>query len=200
MPAAAEDQTLKGRLFVVSAPSGAGKTTLCNAVRRRCKDLAYSVSYTTRASRPGERHGQDYFFISTEEFETGIAQARWAEWARVHGNLYGTSARWISETLHLGRDILLDIDVQGARQILQRFPEAITIFIRPPSLEVLRQRLLQRGTEDRDAIDLRLANARSEMAQQQFYHHVLVNDDLQTATRELIELFRKYGCDDSESV
>jgi guanylate kinase len=200
MSAAAEDQTLNGRLFVVSAPSGAGKTTLCNAVRRRCKDLAYSVSYTTRAPRPGERHGQDYFFISTEEFETGIAQARWAEWARVHGNLYGTSARWISETLHLGRDILLDIDVQGARQILQRFPEAITIFIRPPSLEVLRQRLLQRGTEDRDAIDLRLANARSEMAQQQFYHHVLVNDDLQTATRELIELFRKYGCDDSESV
>jgi guanylate kinase len=197
MPAASEYPTLKGRLFVVSAPSGAGKTTLCNAVRRHCKDLVYSISYTTRAPRPGERHGQDYFFITTEEFETGIAQGRWAEWARVHDNLYGTSASWMAETLRQNRNILLDIDVQGARQIVLRFPEAITIFIRPPSLEVLRQRLLQRGTEDRAAIDLRLADARSEMAQHQLYRHVLLNDDLCTATRELIELFRRYGCDDA---
>lgn len=195
MPAAPEDPTVSGRLFVVSAPSGAGKTTLCNAVRRHCKNLAYSVSYTTRTPRPGERHGRDYFFITAAEFESGIAQERWAEWARVHGNLYGTSARWIAETLRLGRNILLDIDVQGARQILQRFPHAITIFIQPPSLEALRQRLLRRGTENRATIDLRLANARSEMAQQQLYHHIIVNDDLCTATRELIELFRRYDCD-----
>lgn len=192
MSAAAQERPGKGRLFIVSAPSGAGKTTLCNAVRRHFKDLAYSISYTTRAPRTGEQHGRDYFFISSEEFEAGIAQGRWAEWARVHGNLYGTSAQLITDTLDAGRDILLDIDVQGTRQILRRFPEAITIFIRPPSLEALKQRLSRRGTEDRATIDLRLANARSEMAQQHLYRHVLVNDDLNRATRELIDLFQAY--------
>ncbi|RJQ76895.1 MAG: guanylate kinase [Desulfobacteraceae bacterium] len=190
--AAAEDRPRKGQLFVVSAPSGAGKTTLCNAVRRQFSDLAYSVSYTTRKPRKGEQHGKDYFFVTGEEFEEGISRGRWAEWARVHGNLYGTSAQWIADTLTNGRDILLDIDVQGTRQILQRFPEAITIFIRPPSLEALRQRLLERGTDDHAAVELRLINARHEMAQQHLYRHILVNDDLHRATREMIALFEAY--------
>jgi len=181
-----------GRLFVVSAPSGAGKTTLCSAVRRHFGDLAYSVSYTTRNPRPGEQHGKDYFFISQQAFETGIAQNRWAEWARVHGNLYGTSAQWIDETLAAGKDILLDIDVQGARQMLARFPGAITIFIRPPSMAALEARLAGRGTDDGATRALRLANAQEELAQQELYRHVVVNDDLERATRELIELLTRY--------
>lgn len=181
-----------GRLFVVSAPSGAGKTTLCRALRRHFGDLAYSVSYTTRAPRQGEQHGRDYFFISREEFERGIAEGRWAEWARVHGNLYGTSARWIAETLAQGRDILMDIDVQGARQIVQRFPDAVTIFIRPPALAVLEQRLRGRGSDDEAAIAVRLANARAEMEGQADYRHVLINETLETAVGELIDLVARY--------
>ncbi|MBI5064558.1 MAG: guanylate kinase [Desulfatitalea sp.] len=181
-----------GRLFVVSAPSGAGKTTLCLAVRRHFGDLAYSVSYTTRAPRPGEQHGKDYFFITREEFEAGIARNRWAEWARVHGNLYGTSTQWIDETLAAGKDILLDIDVQGARQMLARFPQAITLFIRPPSMAALEERLTGRGTDDAATRALRLANAEEELAQQDLYRHVVVNDDLERATRELIDLLTHY--------
>lgn len=181
-----------GRLFVLSAPSGAGKTTLCAALRRHFGDLAYSVSYTTRAPRSGEQHGRDYFFISREEFEAGITQNRWAEWARVHGNLYGTSAQWIDDTLTAGKDILLDIDVQGARQMLVRFPQAITIFIRPPSMAALEARLTGRGTDDAATRALRLANAKEEMAQQDFYRHVVVNDDLERAIRELIDLMARY--------
>ena len=187
-----EMEATGGRLFVVSAPSGAGKTTLCDAVRRHFGDLAYSVSYTTRAPRKGEQHGRDYFYISTEAFEQGIAEGRWAEWARVHGNLYGTSARWIAGTLAAGRDILMDIDVQGTRQMVQRFPEAVTIFIRPPSLAVLEQRLRHRGSDDDATIAMRLANAREEMASEAMYRHVVVNDDLAGATRELIALIAGY--------
>jgi guanylate kinase len=181
-----------GRLFIVSAPSGAGKTTLCTAVRRHFGDLAYSVSYTTRAPRAGEQHGRDYFFITEAQFEQGIASGRWAEWARVHGNLYGTSAQWVAQTLAAGQDILMDIDVQGTRQILTRFAEAITIFIRPPSLAILAQRLRQRGTDNEDAIAVRLANAQEEMAGQSMYRHVVVNDDLDRATHALIALIAQY--------
>jgi guanylate kinase len=183
---------MAGRLFIVSAPSGAGKTTLCTAVRRHFGDLAYSVSYTTRPPRAGEQHGRDYFFITEAEFEQGIASGRWAEWARVHGNLYGTSAQWVAQTLAAGQDILMDIDVQGTRQILTRFAEAITIFIRPPSLAILAQRLRQRGTDNEDAIAVRLANAQEEMAGQSMYRHVVVNDDLDRATHALIALIAQY--------
>jgi guanylate kinase len=177
-----------GQLFVVSAPSGAGKTTLCNAVRSRFGDLAYSVSYTTRPPRPGEQHGVDYYFISLNEFEKGIADNRWAEWARVHDNLYGTSSQWITETLSRGKDILMDIDVQGAEQILRRFPDAITIFIRPPSLEALKNRLYQRGTDKEETIALRMANAKAEMAAETMYRYVVINDDLERAKKQIIQL------------
>ncbi len=181
-----------GILFVVSAPSGAGKTTLCNALRRYFGDLAYSVSYTTRKPRKGERHGQDYYFISPAEFQQGIEENRWAEWAQVHGNLYGTSAHWISETLAAGKDILMDIDVQGARQMVGRYPQAVTIFIRPPGIDVLEKRLQQRGLDDAATIALRMANAQKEMAQQGMYRHVVINDDLGQAESELIDLVDRY--------
>lgn len=182
----------KGTLFVVSAPSGAGKTTLCNAVRAHFGDLAYSISYTTRSPRPGEVHGKDYFFISSQEFEQGIEQGRWAEWARVHGNLYGTSAQWIQDALTAAETILMDIDVQGARQIIDRFPDAITIFIMPPSTDELERRIRGRGTDDDETIALRLANARQELAQQNMYQHILINKDLDHAIKVFIELIERY--------
>jgi len=186
------DPPPKGHLFIVSAPSGTGKTTLCNRVRKHFSDLYYSVSTTTRPARPGEQDGRDYHFVSVQEFERGIAEGRWAEWARVHGNLYGTSAQWIAEVLAKGGDILLDIDVQGARQILKRFPEAVTIFILPPDMAELERRLRLRGTDDDATVALRIVNAREEMAQQGLYRHVLVNDDLEKAAQAFINLLKRY--------
>lgn len=181
-----------GRLFIVSAPSGAGKTTLCRAVRQQYSKLAYSVSYTTRLPRDGEQHGRDYHYISEQEFKLGIEQGRWAEWAKVHGNFYGSSAQWIDRTLQAGRHILMDIDMQGARQMLQCFPQAITIFIMPPSMEILEQRLRARGTDHPDTISLRLENAAEEIAQKDICRHILVNDVLETAKQKLIALIKGY--------
>jgi guanylate kinase len=187
------DQTRRqGLLFVISAPSGAGKTTLCNSVRSDFPDLLYSVSYTTRKPRSGEREGIDYLFISAKAFKERIRQDRWAEWAEVHGNLYGTSADVIDEGLCAGRDILLDIDVQGTIQILARYPECVTIFIMPPDMETLRRRLESRGTDDREEIARRLKNAEKEIARRGLYRHVILNDRLNEAQEELKTLIRHY--------
>jgi guanylate kinase len=182
----------KAFIFIISAPSGAGKTTLCKAALAAFADMRYSVSFTTRPPRPGEENGRDYVFVTAPEFEAGIRGGRWAEWARVHGNYYGTSADVLAQSLSAGCDILLDIDVQGARQICARFPESVTIFIMPPSLEVLRQRLVSRGTDRPEAIAMRIENAGREMAQRDVYRHVVVNDDLETAITELIHLIDSY--------
>jgi guanylate kinase len=179
-------------VFILSAPSGAGKTTLLRAALEHLPDLRYSVSYTTRAPRTGEENGRDYVFISPAEFEDGIRADRWAEWAQVHGNYYGTSAAVLSQALAEGRDILLDIDVQGARQICKRFSQSVTIFIMPPSLDILESRLRSRGTDREEAIALRLRNAREEMAQKDTYRHVIVNDELPTAVRELLAIIGSY--------
>ena len=185
--------TSSGTIFILSAPSGAGKTTLGKALRQRFPHLAYSVSYTTRKPRSDERSGHDYFYISRQEFEIGIKEGRWAEWARVHGQYYGTSALWVAETLGSGIDILMDIDVQGARQIVRRFPQAVTIFILPPSLETLARRLKQRGTDDDADIQLRLANAQQEMAEKSFYQHQIINDDLDAAILQLSSIIECHG-------
>lgn len=177
-----------GLIFILSAPSGTGKTTLRQALLGVFPDLHYSVSFTTRAPREGEKNDRDYVFVSAEEFEAGIRIDRWAEWARVHGNYYGTSAEVLDQARAAGRDVLLEIDVQGTRQICARFPECITIFIRPPSMEVLRQRLETRGTDSPVAIARRLEDAAGEMAQMDFYRHIIVNDDLPTAVRELVAI------------
>ena len=181
-----------GCLFIMSAPSGAGKTTLCNAMRRRFVDLAYSVSTTTRPARSGEQQGREYHFISRDEFEQGIADGRWAEWALVHGHYYGSSAQWIDRTLKSGADILMDIDVQGARQIVGRFPYAVTIFVMPPCFEELERRLRSRGTDDPGTVALRLANAREEIGQKSFYRYVVINDDLSQAVSELVRIFQRH--------
>jgi guanylate kinase len=181
-----------GHLFIISAPSGAGKTTLRQAAMTRFPDLSYSVSFTTRPPREGERDGCDYVFIPPDEFEAGIRDGRWAEWARVHGHYYGTSALFLEQARAAGRDVLLDIDVQGAQQICRRFPDSVTIFIMPPSLEVLEQRLRARATDGPEAVELRLRNARREMAQKDRYRHVIVNDDLDRAIGELIAILNSY--------
>jgi guanylate kinase len=182
----------KGNLFVVSAPSGAGKTTICKALRRAYPDIRYSISHTTRTPRPGETNGVDYFFITETEFRLMRDQGDLAEWARVHGHFYGTSVNFLDEVLAKGRDILLDIDVQGTRQLLKRYPDAVTIFIMAPSLEILRQRLQNRATDDPETIDRRLQNAEKEIAQKSIYRHVIVNDDLERATHEFIQIVAKY--------
>ncbi|MGB5155905.1 guanylate kinase [Desulfobacterium sp. N47] len=180
-----------GCLFIISAPSGAGKTTLCKRLMDRF-DIIYSVSYTTRAPRKDERNGVDYFYISKEEFEKKIREDKWAEWAEVHGNFYGTSAEYLNDALLSGKDILLDIDVKGTLQILKRYPDSITIFIMPPSFDDLRIRMESRGSDNREVIEKRLRNAKQEMAQRNLYKHEIINDNLDKATSQLFMLVEKY--------
>ena len=186
-------QSKSAYLFIIAAPSGAGKTTLRHEVLKRFSDIIYSVSYTTRSLRNGEQEGVDYHFITTGDFETGITAGKWAEWALVHGNYYGTSADFLDKGLADGRDILLDIDVQGTRQILEHYPSSVAIFILPPSLEVLQQRLIARGTDSAESIAVRLQNAEKEMAQQDLYHHVIINDELSKAVSELVSIIEHYS-------
>ena len=180
-----------GKLIIVSAPSGGGKTTLCRALRRRMPDLGYSVSFTTRPPRPGEQDGVDYHFIDVEEFEKGIAEKRWAEWAVVHGNLYGTSAEYLQRALADGEDILLDIDTEGTRQLLAHFPDSLTIFIEPPSMKVLAQRLADRGTDEPEVVARRLRDAEKEMAQRDMYQHRIINGRLDATLDALTALVAK---------
>jgi guanylate kinase len=186
------DALPRGRLFILSAPSGAGKSTLCGRLRRRFGQLRYSVSHTTRSPRLGETDGVDYCFTTREAFEAGIRTHRWAEWAEVHGNYYGTSAEFIENCLGNGLSVLLDIDVQGTRQILKQYPQSVTIFIAPPSMAVLEERLRARETDSDETIARRLRNATEEMAQQSTYRHVVVNDNLETAAEMLIDIVAGY--------
>ncbi|SMC26894.1 guanylate kinase [Desulfacinum hydrothermale DSM 13146] len=183
-----------GHLFVVSAPSGVGKTTLLRRVLQDVPGLRYSVSCTTRSPRPGEEDATDYFFLSREEFEDGIRSGRFLEWARVHGNYYGTDGRVVEEWLHAGWDVLLEIDVQGARQVRVHHPSATTIFILPPSMEVLRQRLQARGTESPEQLEMRLEAARSELREAPWYDYLVVNDALDEAVQDLAAIFRACRC------
>jgi len=182
----------RGHLFIISAPSGAGKTTLAKAVLGRLPDILYSVSYTTRQPRAGEIDGVDYHFISKQDFKKGIKENRWAEWAEVYGNYYGTSGSFINKGLSSARDILLDIDVQGTIQILERYPDSVTIFILPPSMDILKKRIEMRGTESSSVIKRRLMTAKKEIAQKHLYRHVIVNDTLPEAIEELIAIIKKY--------
>jgi len=182
----------RGHIFIVSAPSGSGKTTLCRALMEHIPDLLYSVSFTTRPRRNGENEGIDYYFLSKEEFEKGIKEGKWAEFANVHWNYYGTSADILDKGLHSGKDILLDIDVQGAEQILKRYPESVTIFISPPSMDALKQRLEKRGTDSGEVIKRRLKDAEKELARKDVYRHIIENDKLQKAVDDIIAVVKQY--------
>jgi len=174
----------KGRLFIISGPSGAGKSTVIKAILEKKRDLRYSISCTTRPPRGNEQDGVDYYFITKAAFEKKIDGGQLAEWAEVHGHLYGTSATYIEETLDDGQDVLLDIDVEGAKKLFVKYPEAVSIFITPPNARELENRLTRRGTDSPKAVERRLKNAEAEMAQAHRYDHILVNEELtQTVSR-----------------
>ena len=175
----------KGLLFAVSAPSGAGKTTLCQETASSMPLLTYSVSYTTRHPRPGEVHGRDYCFVKDEEFKQMVRQNEFSEWAEVHGNLYGTHVGSLSKALEQGIDTLLDVDSQGAAALKRRFPDGVFIYILPPSLAVLRNRLYERGLDTGEEIQRRLKEAHREIENLRQYSYLIVNDDFKKARREL---------------
>lgn len=185
---------MSGVLFIVSAPSGVGKTTLIRSILPSRPMLRYSVSSTTRSPRPGEVDGQDYHFVSQSDFLNGIREGRFLEWAEVHGRFYGTDGKAVEEWLATGHDVLLDIDVQGARQVLSVYPSAITIFILPPSMEILEARLANRGTESDTQLMRRLEAAAQEISQAAWYDYLVVNDELPTAICDFDAVLRATRC------
>ncbi len=181
----ARRQGAAGHVFVVAAPSGAGKSSLVSALLEQDGSIRLSVSFTTRAPRPGETHGREYHFVSREEFAACKARGEFLEAAEVHGNWYGTSRPWIEKQLSDGADVLLEIDWQGAQQVRRHFPQAVGIFILPPSLEALRARLDQRGQDRADVIERRLQAARGEMAHAPELDSVIINEGFEQALAEL---------------
>ncbi|CAK0778758.1 guanylate kinase [Gammaproteobacteria bacterium] len=175
-------------LFIVSAPSGAGKTSLVKALLEAVPHLVVSVSHTTRAPRPGEKEGVHYYFVSHNKFLELIAQDAFLEHARVFGNWYGTSREGVQKNLSTGQDVVLEIDWQGARQARAAFPNAVSIFVMPPSQESLRQRLQGRGQDSPEVIEKRLAGAQEDLSHVKEFDHVVVNDDFAAALRHLITI------------
>lgn len=180
------------KLFVISGPSGAGKGTLVARVRERRSNLGLTVSATTRAPRDGEQDGVSYYFLTREEFKRRVDAGEFVEWAEVHGNCYGTLVSEVESKLQGGSSLILEIDVQGALQVKKHFPDAVLIFIKPPSLEALRQRLVGRGSETPESLELRLADASDELALADRYDDVVINDDLDLATDELVRVLDKH--------
>ena len=178
---------MRGRLIVVSGPSGAGKSTLIREALESVPELAYSVSATTRAARPGEVHGEHYVFLSREEFERWIEEGEFLEWAEYSGNLYGTPEGKVEEMLDAGRSAILEIELQGARQVRRKRPDAAMVFVRAPSLEETRRRLSGRATETAEAMKARLATAVGEVAARDEFDYEVVNGEWDRARRDMIE-------------
>lgn len=183
------------RLFVISGPSGAGKGTLLAELRKQRPDLGLTVSATTRSPRPGEVDGTSYYFLSDEEFRRRIAAGEFVEWAEVHGHLYGTLVSEVKRLLAKGHSLVLEIDVQGALNVRKVYPDAVLVFIEPPSLQVLEERLRGRGTEDEASIELRLKNARHEMELADQYDVRIVNNTVDRAAQELGSVMRRFEMD-----
>lgn len=175
----------RGILFVVSSPSGGGKGTLIRRVLDKIPDLSYSVSFTTRAPRSGEIDGREYFFVEQDKFEQLVAENEFLEWANVHGKLYGTSRQQVFKEIAEGRDIVLEVDVQGASSVRSLLPESVSVFILPPSFEILKSRLIARGTDSLEELDVRLRNAPSELQDYSAFQYVIINDDAGRAANQL---------------
>jgi guanylate kinase len=184
----------RGTLVVVSAPSGAGKTTLCHEVRSLVPDLHYSVSYTTRAPRNGEVSGTDFHFVDTAQFVAMRDRNEFAEWAEVHGHYYGTPARALEAALARGQDVLLDIDTHGARQLRGRYPEAVSVFIMAPSMAELDARLRERKSDAAGEIARRMGRAREEIAAWREYHYLIINRDVKEAVDQLATIIQAERC------
>jgi len=178
----------RGTVFVVSSPSGGGKGTLIKRVLEVVPNLSYSVSYTTRAPRNGEVEGREYFFVNPNQFEEMVAAGEFLEWANVHGNFYGTAKRQLAEQTATGLDLVLEVDVQGAASVRELALDAVSIFILPPSYETLRQRLIQRGTDEPEQLEVRLRNAPDELRQYATFDYVIINDDVERATKQLASI------------
>jgi len=179
-----------GSLFVIVAPSGAGKTSLVRGLLENEPDVRLSVSFTTRAPRPGERDGIDYRFVTVSEFESRRAEGEFLEWARVHDNLYGTSRAWIESQMGAGQDIILEIDCQGATQVKRLYPDAVGIFIAPPSIEELARRLRARAQDSESVIERRINAAQAELAQADHFEYVIINQHFGDALEQLRALVR----------
>jgi len=179
---------MSGRLFIVSGPSGVGKSSLCNALLKRCPRLRLSISCTTRAPRPGERDGVEYHFLSQQAFERMIEEGAFLEWAKVHGHLYGTRRSDVEAMLKAGYDVLLEIDWQGAKQVLAKMPDACWIFVLPPSIEELRKRLAARAQDDAATIERRVQAAKEEMRHAEEAHVRIVNDEFSRALDALVSV------------
>lgn len=176
---------MSGNLYIVAAPSGAGKTTLVRLLLEQDNGIRLSVSYTTRAPRPGEEDGREYHFVDTAAFRAMVARDEFIEWAEVHGNCYGTSRVWIEREMAAGRDVLLEIDWQGAQQVRRLFPGALGVFVLPPSMAELERRLSGRGTDAAEVIARRLGAARDEMRHAGEFDYVIINAQLPQALRDL---------------
>ena len=175
----------EGVLYVISAPSGAGKTTLCKEIIDIFPNLRHSVSYTTRPPRTGEVHGRDYFFVGQDEFSRMVGAGEFAEWAEVHGNFYGTSLATLNECRSQGVDLILDIDCQGARQLKGRFEGGVYIFVLPPNIGELRRRLDNRSSDSEEVIQRRINNAAGEIKESRWYDYIIVNDKFSEAVEQL---------------
>ena len=196
-----EEQKKRGILLVLSGPSGTGKGTVCAMVRDHLGDsVCYSISATTRQPRPGEVHGREYFFFSKEEFAALREQDGLLEWAQVYDNFYGTPRKFVEEVLASGKDCILEIDPQGAMQVRSATDEAVLVFIAPPSLEELRSRLTGRGTESEEEVEKRLGCAAAELAYQDKYDYIIVNDDVEKAAMKMEAILLAEKCRSARSL
>jgi guanylate kinase len=192
---------LRGSLIVVSGPSGAGKSTLIRAALDAVPNLAYSVSATTRSPREGEVDGRDYIFLTREEFEEWISEGKFLEWAEYSNNLYGTPEQRVEEFLRSGLSVILEIELQGARKVRQKRPDAVMIFVRAPSLEETRKRLEGRATEDSEALEARMTTALDEVSASSEFDYEVVNEDRERACKEIVETIQNIverGAKDAE--
>lgn len=182
----------QGRLFIISAPSGAGKTSLVKHLVTHTRDLSVSVSHTTRVMRPSEINGQDYFFVTNDQFAEMLGQQAFLEHAKVYDNFYGTAQQSVSDLLDKGLDVILEIDWQGAQQVKKMLPESVAIFIFPPSIEILRERLQGRGQDSQETIDRRMRDAIAEMSHYQEFDYLIVNDDFNLAFSQIQSVIIAY--------
>ena len=190
----------KGKAFIVSGPSGVGKSTVLHALLEKRKDVVFSVSATTRAARPGEVDGADYFFLDVDTFQSWIHQNEFLEYAEFVGNFYGTPKKYVQEAMAQGKDVILDIEVQGAGQVVSKMPEVVRIFIAPPSWDELERRLTERGTDSADKVQKRLLRAKVEFQTAHAYDYFVINDTVETAVAELEAILTAEHCKPDERI